>query len=136
MQKETEEQKKLHAEAAQSADRRWARENALMDVMQKHKLTLPRNQAEWRVASGPDGEDLRGELVGILVGEVKVLCTDGLLAYFLLGDGETVVYGHLANLKAAKREDGGPRRADGKPKAPRKGVSLALEYLNEQMNKL
>lgn len=135
MNKETDEQKKLHAAAAQRANMQWARENALMECMARYKLTLPRNQAEWRVACGPKGEDIRGELVGILVGEVRVLCTDGLLAYFLLGDGETVVWGHLGNLVVRKE----PRVArEGRPTKSQKpnGVEQALAFLDEQINKL
>ncbi len=124
-----------HIKPAQSDGR--GSQDDLIRVMETYGLTLPRNAQEWRVSRDAHGERIKGELVGILVGQVEVLCTDGLLAYFLLGNGETVIYGHLANLKVNKpeRSSGKQGRSTGAPKQ-RKGVKLALDFLDEQISKL
>lgn len=109
-------------------------QDGLIDLMARYRLTLPRNAADWRRAYGKDGADVTGELPGIASGKVKLLCTDGLLAWFLLGDGETVLWGHLANFVEDK-PDKQPREA-GMGRQPRsaKGVALALEFLTQSID--
>lgn len=104
-------------------------QNDLIRVMERYRLTLPRNAAEWRVAYGPNGSNIFGDMPGITNGKVRLLCTDGLMAWFLLGDGETVLWGHLANLVVEKEEkSGGERRVGTKPRK-KDNVSLAMELL-------
>lgn len=68
----------------------------LIDVMREFNITLPRNAAEWRRA------DARGTLPAFNH-TVRVLATDGVVAWFLLGDGRTTFFGHLAAFVPEKK---------------------------------
>lgn len=107
----------------------------LIEVMGRYALTLPRNAAEWRVAYGKDGQDVRGELRGIVMGEVRLLCTDGVVAWFVLGDGETVLFGHLGNLVVSKPESvgqpHGERKSDIGATKRAKNIALAMALLGD-----
>lgn len=107
----------------------------LIGVMARYNLTLPRNAAEWRVAYGKDGQDVRGELRGIVTGEVRLLCTDGVVAWFVLGDGETVLFGHLGNLVVSKPEalgqPHGERKSDHGAGKRTKNIALAMALLGD-----
>lgn len=77
--------------------------------------------AEWRVV----GERPTGEVRGLWESAI-LLATDGVAAWFMVGRG-AVVYGHLANFIADKKEPYfGPRKAKGKSKATRLREELAM----------
>ena len=69
----------------------------LIDLLGRFNLTLPRNAIEWRV-SGKSGTHTA------LGFTVKMLCTDGVVAWFLLGNGVTTMFGHLSNFEEAKEQ--------------------------------
>lgn len=83
---------------------------SLLRLISLHNLTLPSNAIEWR------GKDyVKGALKG-LISTVYLIATDGIVAWFLLGDKETPFFGHLANFEEAKEDKAegvtstGPRR--------------------------
>lgn len=74
----------------------------LINLMAEHSLTFPKNAIEWRLGKN------HGTLPTLNL-SCRCLCTDGIVAWFLLDDG-TVFFGHVANFKADPKEgSGGPR---------------------------
>lgn len=110
------------------SDGRGAQDD-LVGVLARYRITLRASgSADWRVTYGKNGERLLGELPGIVVGSVTCLCTDGLLAWFLLGDGETLLFGHWDNFAEAKKEPG-ERRAPKRAKKSDANIALAMDML-------
>lgn len=96
-----------------------AKEVALLSVMEQHGLTLPRNAIEWRYGQLKVGTHTA------LGFTVRLLCTDGVVAWFLLGDGVTTMFGHLTNFEETKEE-----REASVPRAKQKSKrQLLLESL-------
>jgi hypothetical protein len=85
-------------EAQQRAATSAAKEVALLRVMETHGLTLPRNAIEWRYGG------LRHGTHTALGYGVRLLATDGVVAWFLLGDDVTTMFGHLSNFEETKEE--------------------------------
>lgn len=99
---ETNEQKK----DALRIGRHDAREAALLSVMARHRITLPRNAIEWRVPV----EKTTGYIQGITLGSVELLCTDGIVAWFGFSDG-TTLFGHMQHFVTdVKKTYSGPRK--------------------------
>lgn len=104
-------------------NRRANASDNLVARMQQLRFVLPRNAIEWRTADG------LGQLPGILRGAVRLVATDGILAIFVLGDGETTFEGHLANfVRDEEPKDEGKRTVA--PRGPR--VSKKLLALAEE----
>jgi len=82
-------------------------------VMEQHGLTLPRNAIEWRWGA------LRVGTHTALGFTVRLLCTDGVVAWFLLGDGVTTMFGHLTNFEETKEERERPASKTSRPKSKR-----------------
>jgi len=102
----------------------------LIALLAKHGLTLPRNAIEWR-----DGKGVLGTHTALGF-QVRLLCTDGVCAWFLLGDDVTTLFGHLSNFEAVDTDKPycGPRKrsTSRKPKtssATSQAVSLLAQML-------
>lgn len=80
-----------------------SRDDALISILRDFNLTLPRNAMEWRVPL----EETRGYIQGITIGSVRLLCTDGIVAWFGHSDGSTL-FGHMQHF-VADREASPPR---------------------------
>lgn len=106
---------------------------ALMRVMQEYDFVIPaKRQADWRAPVDETGARLRGSLPSLSISTATLLATDGIVAYFVLGDDKTLLYGHLA----AFVESTSGRAADEKREkkvSPAKAnkVQAALDLLNE-----
>lgn len=102
--------------------------NPLISVLSEFGITLPANAVEWRVA-GPklpavgEHRDLctpvqhLGRFVlgtHFLHGTVSMLATDGVVAWFLLGDHSTVFFGHVRNFVPQEE----PKAFFPRPKVP------------------
>lgn len=109
-------------EAANRASATQSRDDALIRAVAQHGLTLPRNAVEWRVDSR------KGTLNGLNLC-VRLICTDGVVAWALTGD-ERTFFCHLSNFVEDKETRAEGREAD-KPRAKRgsKTVLAALESL-------
>jgi hypothetical protein len=89
----------------------------LIACLSEYQITLPRNAIEWRLCYAEGDEPLIGE--HILHGLVRCLMTDGVVAWFLLGDHETLFFGHLSNFESERLAKEYIPRAT-KPKQPSK----------------
>ncbi len=98
-------------ESALAADKRQAKDDSLVRIMTTYGITLPANAIEWRV------KEAKGTLPAFNY-SVTLLVTDGILGWFLLGDGETLFYGHLAAFVPDEKEKvyKGPRKPKVKSK--------------------
>ncbi len=99
-------------EAALAADKRQSKDDAIVRVMTTYGITLPANAIEWRV------KETKGTLPSFNY-SVMLLATDGILGWFLLGDGETLFYGHLKAFVPDEKEKvayKGPRKPKVKSK--------------------
>lgn len=94
-------------ETAQRESRAAARTVELMTILRQYNLTLPRNAMEWRTPTEPTS----GYITGITTGSVRLLCTDGIVAWFAHSD-DSILFGHTQHfvtdrpLKAAKPTGG------------------------------
>lgn len=71
----------------------------LMSQMEKYRFVIPaKRQADWR------GRDEKGSLPSLGIHSCILVATDGIVAYFVLGDDETLFYGHLAAFEETKDE--------------------------------
>lgn len=94
--------------------------NSLIRVIGDYGVTLPRNAIEWRVCYNPQGSPGQpGQ--HILHGQVTQLVTDGIVSWFLLGDHQTIFFGHKANFEPDKEESD-----PSLPKLPRKHISKPI----------
>lgn len=96
---------------------------AFVKIIGHYGISLPKNAIEWRLCRNSDNE------IGIvgnhsIHGLVTHLITDGIVSWFLLGDHETLFFGHASNFEPSVEE---------KPKAkgPRK-LSQALLNLADE----
>lgn len=83
-----------------------ARDNRMLALMRDRGITLPGNAMEWRTTVDRVGE-LRP-----LFECVTLLCTDGVVGWFEVGDSGSLFFGHLSNFveeKAEGRETAGIR---------------------------
>ncbi len=96
--------------------------DSLSALMGQYNITLPvREFATWR----PTKRE-RDELKGLPeLGAVEILCTNGVLAVFLLHDGQTL-YGHVSNFMGKVRplHSVPPPAKETKPKANRPGAKV------------
>lgn len=109
--------------------------NPLISVLEEFGITLPANAVEWRVCGSKlpavgahrdiatpvqhIGRFILGE--HFLHGTVSMLATDGVVAWFLLGDHKTVFFGHVRNFKPeVEPKVFTPRPAASAPKGPTK----------------
>lgn len=113
------------------SDGRGAQDD-LIALMQRYGLTFGRNAIEWRVCRAKDGGDLIGDMPGVSSGRVRILCTDGLLAWFLLGDDKTILFGHLANFEEDKELRKATKQGGAKPRQSPRQVSYdsVLNFLS------
>lgn len=103
---------------------RNAREEALLAVMQRYGITLPRNAPEWRVPTEPT----RGSITGIAEGATLV-CTDGIVGWFRIGTEETefrLLFGHLQHFVSDK-----PAPRSGARRSQKSPEEKALELLRK-----
>lgn len=85
----------------------------LMAAMQKYGFVIPaKRQADWRA------KDEKGTLPSLGINSVTLVATDGIVAYFLLGDDKTLFFGHLSAFVENKKESAA-LRAEGREKKPR-----------------
>lgn len=116
------------------------KDDLLLSLMRKHGFVLPRNAIEWRVVLDQTGKPLRGSLPSLSISTASLLCTDGIVAYFLLGDDSTLFFGHLAAFEKAKEARASLARGRGdapkKTSSPRKSsVEAALALLADFVKK-
>lgn len=97
--------------------------NTVTSLMSRYGITLPRNAIEWRVAFNPEGTAGQPG-IHILHGQVTELLTDGLVSWFLLGDHQTIFFGHKENFEPEIPEPK-PRTFGPRPLSP-KLQALAL----------
>lgn len=99
---------------------------ALISLIGKYSLVLPKNSSEWRVALTPEGRHPQGSHAQ-LFSSLTLLCTDGVVAFALLGDDETVVF---IQLKAfIPREEDKPAMEHRKSPKSKSKKQLELERL-------
>lgn len=107
---------------------------SLMETMQAYDFTIPaKRQADWRAPLDETGARFRGSIPSLSIASAVLLATDGIVAYFVLGDDKTLLYGHLAAFEETKQ----PREArkEGRKTSPRKSkVQSALDLLSEYFN--
>lgn len=118
------------------AEIRWsdAGSTVLMATMSKYGFVIPaKRQADWRAPRDESGEMLRGSLPSLSISSATLLATDGIVAYFVLGDDETLLYGHLAAFEENLGGPAGDKRKDGKAPSAKKvaKVQAALDLLNK-----
>lgn len=89
-------------------------QNSLIRVLGQYNLTLPKNAIEWRVCFDPGGHAGVTGTHG-LHGTVTELITDGIVSWFLLGDHETLFFGHHGNFEP---EPAPPSKRQPKPLKP------------------
>jgi hypothetical protein len=114
--------KKLEPEDGQS----------VLEVMKAFNLTLPSNAIQWRVARRSDGNGGSIPFIPgthpLYEGRVTALLTDGIVAFFAIGerlDSESpIFFGHLANLTPDEPEKS---ERDGSPKKPREETKRQLK---------
>jgi len=99
---------------------------ALMEMMKKYAFVIPaRRQADWRAA------DAKGAVPSLNLA-CRLVATDGVVAYFVLGDEETLFYGHLANFVEDKPEPRSGQESDEKrSRKSRDTVALAWALLEK-----
>lgn len=100
-----------------------AASTALMTVMQKHGFVIPaKRQAEWRAVNE------KGSIPSLGISTAVLLATDGIVAYFLLGDDETLFFGHLAAFepREARKDEDGKSKSSKKPRKSSIDAALAL----------
>ncbi len=111
----------------------------LVETMQTYDFVIPaKRQADWRAPRDEDGTRFRGSLPSLSISTAVLLATDGIVAYFVLGDDKTLLYGHLAAFVPATA---GPQatkgRASKSPKTPKKSnVQAALDMLTQALEGL
>lgn len=114
-----------------------AASTALMETMQTYDFTIPaKRQADWRAPRDEDGTRFKGALPSLSIATATLLATDGIVAYFVLGDDKTLLYGHLAAFVEATESHGAFRanavrkERGASAKSPKKSnVQLALDML-------
>lgn len=102
--------------------------NDIVDVLEAYGLTLPRNAIEWRVPRDSDNQLFYGKHTALRC-HVTLLLTDGVVCWFLLGDGLTLLHGHLSNFDRERETRvayAGPRA-----KAPSQSRKRLLELVEE-----
>lgn len=85
-------------EAHAAANTRASRDNFLIATLEQYRFVLPANAIEWRARR------TKGSSPSLNLSSVTLLATDGIVAYFVLGDDETLFYGHLAAFEEDKAE--------------------------------
>lgn len=85
-------------EASASAHAKAFRDDFLIQTLAEYKFVLPGNAIEWRA------KRTRGSIPSLNFNSVTMLATDGVVAYFVLGDDVTLFYGHLAAFEEDKGE--------------------------------
>lgn len=102
-------------------------QNSLIGLLSTYGLTLPRNAIEWRVCRNLEGQPgISGH--HILHGLVTQLLTDGIVCWFLLGDHETLFFGHESNFVPANDQIERPaRKHSSKPITDPKLIALAMQ---------
>lgn len=114
-----------------------AASTSLMETMQTYDFVIPaKRQADWRAPRDEDGTRFRGSLPSLSIATATLLATDGIVAYFVLGDDKTLLYGHLAAFVEATESHGAFRanavrkERGASAKSPKKSnVQLALDML-------
>lgn len=113
--------------------------DALCQLCLKHGLVLPRQGKDWRPCT-----PVEGNIAGVIA-RLTILCTDGVVGYFLEENGKACFYGHISHFTgkvktmfALPKENSGPAsEASGTEASPRKPsvsrkkltVSLAMDLL-------
>lgn len=120
------------------ADVRSANDDALMRVMLEFGIVLPNGGRNWR----PTVRNM-GHIQGF-PSELRILCTDGIVAHFVLND-RSVFYGHIAQFSGeVKTLYSMPARdkvsTSAKPKKERDSVlkittTMALDLLRKLTQK-
>lgn len=110
------------------------KDDLLLALMKAHAFVLPRNAIEWRPVTDASGFPLRGSLPSLSISTATLLCTDGIAAFYLLGDDTTLFFGHLtAFVENKKEKEENSRKATGgtekKPSKRKSDVSAALALL-------
>lgn len=98
-------------------------DEGILTIMLRHGLTLPSNAIEWRAKAY-----IKGALTP-LFSRVFLIATDGVVAWFLLGDRETLFFGHLSNF-VEEKEERPAATASGESRARKNGkliIALAQE---------
>lgn len=72
------------------------RDTALMNILRNYNLVLPKNAVEWRATRNPNTHEFRKGSHKQLFSTLTLLCTDGVVAFALLGDNETIVHIQLS----------------------------------------
>lgn len=85
-------------EASAAANSRASRDNFLIATLERYRFVLPANAIEWRAKRD------RGTIPSLNLSSVTLLATDGIVAYFVLGDDETLFFGHLAAFEKDEAE--------------------------------
>lgn len=122
---------------------RAAMDDALCALMLKHSLTLPNAGRNWRATASSHGVISGMEHMG----ELTILCTDGVVAWFEGEGNMPLFYGHVQHFSgevkplfslpssaSAKREDGREQGEAKSAKTPHKREpkpSLAMELLSK-----
>lgn len=99
----------------------------LFQLLRQYSITLPQNAIEWRVCLNLEKEiGISGQ--HILHGLVTQLLTDGIVCWFLLGDHETLFFGHESNFEPANDQIERPaRKHSSKPITDPRLIALAME---------
>lgn len=97
---------------------------SIPQLCERFNLTLPKNAIEWRTTWATERKDFPIGSHSQLYSSLKLLCTDGVVAWALLGDDETLVFIQLKSFIPRTDEDDAESRSGlkGKKKLPSKNL--------------